>query len=152
MPKSAILIGLLLVSVYLTLTRQVMIACVLAIFLSMFMGKKKLNFTAIILGLLFIGGLYVYYDVLFSSLAEQTRYDSDEDNVRLLAAAEFWAESIKSLLTFLLGYGLPDASSAYGAHIMHNFVYSMAFIHLMLVLLDKFSSEDFCMFVYVVIC
>lgn len=116
--KQVFFILLLLVSVYLTLTRQVMIACILAIFFSMFMGKKKMNLTALILGLLLIGGLYVYYDVLFSSLAEQTKNDSDEDNVRLLAAAEFWAESIKSPLTFLFGYGLPDATSAYGAHMM----------------------------------
>lgn len=82
----------------------------------MFMGQKKINFTALLLGLIFIAGLYVYYDVLFSKLAEQTQDDSNEDNVRLLAASLLWEETLKTPFTFLFGYGLPDSTSAYGLH------------------------------------
>lgn len=118
-PKLALFIALFLTSIYLTLTRQVMFACILTIFCSMFMGQKKINFTALFIGLIFIGVLYVYYDALFSKLAQQTQDDSNEDNVRLMSASIFWGESLKTPFTFLFGYGLPDGGSAYGLH-MNN--------------------------------
>lgn len=123
-PKLAVFVALFLASIYLTLTRQVMFACILAIFCSMFMGQKKINFTALLLGLIFITGLYVYYDVLFSKLAQQTQDDSNADNVRLLAASMLWEESLKTPFTFLFGYGLPDSTSAYGLHMykLSNFL------------------------------
>lgn len=111
------IVALLFVSVYLTLTRQILVASILAIFLSMFMGKKNMNFSALFFGLLLIVGLYVFYDALFSSLAEQTQNEADDDNVRLLAATVLWDESIKTPLTFLFGYGLPDGTSDYAMHI-----------------------------------
>lgn len=118
-PKLVVLIGLLFASIYLTLTRQVMFACILAIFCSMFMGQKKINKAALFFGLLFIAGLYAYYDVLFSKLAEQTQDENTEDNVRLFAASVLWNESLKTPFTFLFGYGLPDGNSLYGIH-MNN--------------------------------
>lgn len=114
--KMIVWIAILLASVYLTLTRQVMVACILAILLSMIMGKKKINLKLLFVSLLLFAGLYAYYDVLFSSLAEQTQNDVDDDNVRLLAASVLWGESIKSPLVFLFGYGLPDGTSAYAIH------------------------------------
>lgn len=108
--KLMILTIILMASVYLTLTRQVMVACILTIFCSTFMGKKKINFTVLFLGIAFIAALYIFYDVLFSSLAEKTQDESSEDNIRVLSATYFWNESIKTPLTFLFGYGLP----AYG--------------------------------------
>lgn len=115
-PKLVIFVALFFASIYLTLTRQVMFACILAVFCSMFMGQKKINFAALFIGLIFIAGLYAYYDVLFSKLAQQTQEDSNEDNVRLLAASMLWKESLKTPLTFLFGYGLPDSTSAYGLY------------------------------------
>lgn len=115
-PKLVVLIALLLASIYLTLTRQVMFACILTIFCSMFMGQRRINFVALIFGLIFIAGLYVYYDVLFSNLAQQTQAESTEDNIRMVAASLLWDESLKTPFTFLLGYGLPDASSQYGVY------------------------------------
>lgn len=115
-PMLAVLIGLMMASIYLTLTRQVMFACIITIFCSMFMGQKKVNMTALFLGLIFIALLYFNYDTLFSKLAEQTQEDSNEDNVRLLAASTLWSESLRTPFTFLLGYGVPDGSSAYGIH------------------------------------
>lgn len=122
--KLGVFIALFFASIYLTLTRQVMFACILAIFCSMFMGQKKINITALLLGLIFITGLYVYYDVLFSKLAQQTQDDSNADNVRLLAASMLWEESLKTPFTFLFGYGLPDSTSAYGLHMykLSNFL------------------------------
>lgn len=115
-PKLVVLIALLLASIYLTLTRQVMFACILTIFCSMFMGQRRINFVALIFGLIFIAGLYFYYDVLFSKLAQQTQAESTEDNIRMVAASLLWDDSLKTPFTFLFGYGLPDAGSQYGAY------------------------------------
>lgn len=114
--KLAVFVTLFLASIYLTLTRQVMFACILTIFCSIFMGQKKINFTALFIGLIFICGLYMYYDVLFSKLAQQTQDDSNEDNIRLFAASLLWNESLKTFFTFLFGYGIPDSESAYGIY------------------------------------
>lgn len=123
-PKLVVLIVLLFASIYLTLTRQVMFACILTIFCSMFLGQKKINKAALFFGLLFIAGLYAYYDVLFSKLAEQTQDENTEDNVRLFAASLLWDESLKTPFTFLFGYGLPDTTSQYGIHMykLSNFL------------------------------
>lgn len=115
-PKLVVLVGLMFVSIYLTLTRQVMFACILTIFCSIFMGQKKINIAVLLLGLVLITGLYVNYDVLFSKLAQQTQDDSTEDNVRILAASLLWDESLKTPFTFLFGYGLPDGNSQYGIY------------------------------------
>ena len=115
--KLLLLVVLLLVSVYLTLTRQVMFSCALTILISYFMGRQKINKGFLILGLILIIGLYVYYDILFSSLAEQTAEDTTEDNIRILAAAYFWNESIRNPLVFLLGCGIPVGDSMLGQHI-----------------------------------
>ncbi len=112
--RTMIVCSLLMVSVYLTLTRQVMVACIFAVFMSSFIGEQKNKKAALLLGLLFIVGLYEYYDVLFSSLSEQTQDESTEDNIRLFSAIYFWEESLKSPLTFLFGYGNNNANSAYG--------------------------------------
>lgn len=103
--KLLLLDSMFLVSIYLTLTRQVMFACIMTLFFSAFMGKKKINYTAIFMGVAFILGLYIYYDVLFSSLADQTKEESTNDNIRIVAATYFMEESLKTPLTLLFGYG-----------------------------------------------
>lgn len=106
--------GLLLVSIYLTLTRQVMVACIFAVVMSIFINKRKgILGPMLFCSLLFIA-LYSYYDVLFSTLASQTQNETTEDNIRLFSANYFWEESIRSPLTFLFGYGNSSYGSQYG--------------------------------------
>lgn len=102
---------LLLISVYLTLTRQVMFACIIALVYSLFLSKKGKS-KAFILILIFIVCLYSFYDILFSSLVEQTTDDDNEDNIRLLSATYFWEESLKTPFTFLFGIGKGARNSA----------------------------------------
>lgn len=109
----ACLCALLLVSIYLTLTRQVMVACLFAIFFASFIGKRKSRKGLLILGIVLLIGLYQYYDVLFSSFVDQTQDESTEDNIRLLSAAYFWKESLNDVLTFLFGYGGIGQTGAY---------------------------------------
>lgn len=101
---------LLLISVYLTLTRQVMFACIITLVYSFFLNKKGKS-KAFILILIFIACLYSFYDILFSSLAEQTSEDNTDDNIRLLAATYFWEESLKTPFTFLFGIGKGTGNS-----------------------------------------
>lgn len=103
-----VIIGLMLVSVYLTLTRQVIASCLLAVFLSFFLGKKNKGFVrAAIIGVVLLSLVYAYSDVLFGSLAEQTSEDLNDSNIRILSATYFWTESISSPLVFLFGHGQP---------------------------------------------
>lgn len=107
-------IVLLLISVYLTLTRQVMFACIITLVYSFFLNKKGKS-KAFILIFILIACLYSFYDILFSSLAEQTSEDSNKDNIRLLAASYFWEESLKTPFTFLFGIGIGARNSALSA-------------------------------------
>lgn len=105
------LIALMFVSVYLTLTRQVIGACLLTVFFSFFLGKKSGGMgKVLIFGIVLVGLLYSYSDVLFGSLAQQTNEDVNDSNIRVLAATYFWSESISSPEIFILGHGTPSGS------------------------------------------
>lgn len=109
--KFLVVIALMLIGLYLTLTRQVIAATLLTIFLSFFLGKKSQGMVrVIIIGVVLIGLLYAYSDVLFGSLVEQTNSDVNKGNVRLLAATYFWGESTQSPQVFALGHGLPSGN------------------------------------------
>lgn len=108
-----ILTALFFVSIYLSLTRQVMAACILAVFCSYFIGGRKVNVKALILGLTCIFGLYIYYDVLFSALGKQTAEEANDSYVRVLAATYFMNESLRDPITLLCGYGLPSKTGAF---------------------------------------
>ena len=112
--KVAFLMTLMLVSVYLTLTRQVMAACFLALFFSFFLGKKNQGYIqALIIGVAIAAILYSYSDVLFGSFAEQTTEDMSDNYIRVLAGTYFWNESISDPLVFLFGHGLPGQTGSF---------------------------------------
>lgn len=110
-----VFIAILLVSIYLSLTRQVIAACILTLFLSFFLGRKSggVVVRALILALVLFAFLYSYYDVLFGSLADQTNDDLSGGYVRFLAADYFWNESLKHPSAFLFGYGAEGQTGAY---------------------------------------
>ena len=87
-----------------------MFACIITLVYSFFLNKKGKS-KAFILILIFIACLYSFYDILFSSLAEQTSEDNTDDNIRLLAATYFWEESLKTPFTFLFGIGKGTGNS-----------------------------------------
>lgn len=101
---------LLLISVYMTLTRQVIFSCIVTLLYSFFLGKNGKS-KAFILILLLIVCLFIFYDILFSSLADQTAEDNNDENIRLLSAIYYWNESIKTPFTFLFGIGKGTANS-----------------------------------------
>lgn len=113
--KLLVLMALMLVSVYLTLTRQIMAACFLALFFSFFLGKKNKGYMqAILIGVVVAALLYSYSDVLFGSFVEKTTDDMSDNYIRVLAGTYFWNESISDPYLFLFGHGLPGKTGTFG--------------------------------------
>ena len=112
-----IIIALFLVSTYLTLTRQVMVAMVLTLVFSAMFGTKRKKWKTILFVLVLLWGGYEYYDVLFESLEVQTEEDSL--GARLFAFEYFWKDSLRNISTFLFGYGDPSGSSSFSEYVQH---------------------------------
>ena len=112
--KLFVLFSLLLVSVYFTLTRQVIVAILFIIFFQLLQGKNKLIFVLISIFLLLIA--YFYFEELFGNLTEETSKDVNKDYIRLLAANYYWNDSLKSVTTFLFGYGVPTEEGAFHSY------------------------------------
>lgn len=102
-------IVLLYVSVYMTLTRQVIFAVFLTTVYAFFLGKRsqgiQLKMWHFALLFVFILILFLFRETLFGKLIEKTQSDANEDNIRLYAMSYFWDDSLKSVFTFLFGYG-----------------------------------------------
>lgn len=111
-------VALLLVSIYLTLTRQIIASCLLTIIFSLTIEQKQIKITPILLGTSLILGLYFYSDELFGALMEQTQKDATDDYIRLASAAYFWEEATSKLHVFLLGYGEFVGGSQYGKYVL----------------------------------
>lgn len=104
-------------SIYLTLTRQQMVAAIgMCVFSVFFMGKSRITtrfkYLFPILIVLFL--IYSFRDALFGSLLEQTQDQAEEaeSNVRTLAFAYYWNEIVSHPLTFLFGAGGNSAAAA----------------------------------------
>ena len=112
-----VIIALFLVSTYLTLTRQVMVAMILTLVSSALFGTKRKKWKMILFVFVLLWGGYEYYDVLFESLEVQTEEDSL--GARLFAFQYFWQDSLRDTSTFLFGYGDPSGASAFAEYIQH---------------------------------
>lgn len=109
----------LLISVYLTLTRQVMVACAFTMFFSLFTQvNNKHKMRTLLVALFLIIGLCASYEMLFSELAEKTSEEKTDDNIRVLAALYFFDESIQNPIVFLFGHGAAARGSAYEKYIL----------------------------------
>lgn len=98
---------LMLVSVYLTLTRQVMASAGLIVVLALlkFETRKDLIKAFFFLSLLALGGYY-FSDVLFGELSEQTQDEANEDNIRVFSYLFYWEKITENAVTFILGNGM----------------------------------------------
>ena len=112
-----VIIALFLVSTYLTLTRQVMVAMILTLVFSALFGTKRKKWKTILFVMVLLWGGYEYYDVLFESLEVQTEEESL--GARIFAFEYFWKDSMRSISTFLFGYGAPTGSSAFSDYVLH---------------------------------
>lgn len=112
------IVAILLTSIYLTLTRQIIASCLLTILLSGTINQKQIKILPIFLGLLLILGLYVYSDVLFGEFMVQTKKDANDDYIRLASATYFLEKATSRLYVFLLGYGEFVGASQYGKYVL----------------------------------
>ena len=112
------IVAILLVSIYLTLTRQIIASCLLTILLSLTIEQKRIKIAPILLGTSLILGLYFFSDILFGAFIEQTQKDATDDYIRLASAAYFWEEATSKLHVFLLGYGEFVGGSQYGKYVL----------------------------------
>lgn len=131
--RLAMIFLLLCVSIYLTLTRQVMVACLFALFMAFFVDRR-LRFRDIAICITLMITLYFAYDILWGALAEKTADEANEDNIRVLAATYFWEQSTQSPLTLLLGYGEQYQGSRFGqlynyqTQVLHFYVSDVGFV------------------------
>ena len=99
---------LMLLSLYLYLTRQLLVFSALTLILSFFMidnTQKRLLYICLISIMCII--IYNFSSLLFGEMFESTREESTSDNIRLIAANFFFTQSSNSFAQFLLGNGHP---------------------------------------------
>ncbi len=103
--KNSIIFGVFLVSIYLTLTRQIMFSALLTILVSFFLGKSQNKIKFIIFVFVFMAVLVFYFEALFGNLFSKTQSELTEDYVRFQAVDYYWNEAQRNVFTFLFGYG-----------------------------------------------
>ena len=100
-----VIVALMLISIYLTLTRQLIFSAVLTLFLSYFMGKKNMEVWPLLIGTVVMGVLISYWDVLFGYFQKLTAIDSGKDYIRFLSANYYWTETFSSVKAAIVGHG-----------------------------------------------
>lgn len=105
--QKMIFVLLMSVSIYLTLTRQVMASAGFVVILALLKIKtrKDLIKSFVFIGLLAFGGYY-FSDVLFGELSEQTQDEANEDNIRVFSYLFYWEKITENAVTFMLGNGM----------------------------------------------
>lgn len=110
---------LMLVSIYLMLTRQVMVVTLAGIVISLMLLKDKTKASTTIFAVILLTGLLLFnFESLFQSLLDTTTAQvNDKDYVRYASMQYFFEQSIVSPIAALLGHGMPSAGSTYESHI-----------------------------------
>lgn len=118
---------MMLISIYLSLTRQVIAACLLAIFMSFFIGKEHKSKDYFIM-LLIVIGLYYAYDNLFEEFNLRTKEEAIDSNIRIVAFKYFFDRDTEDIFAWLIGHGMPKCE---------NFMHEMLITNEMMI----FSSD-----------
>lgn len=99
-----------LFSMFLFLTRQLMLASAIGLFSTFLFTKvnmsKKImmfSFSVILLSVVFLNA-----DVIFGDMIEKTQNERTDDNIRMLALEFYWGQIVRSPMAFLLGNGYPS--------------------------------------------
>lgn len=149
------IVAMLLVSIYLFLTRQMMVAVLLTI-LSTFVFSNKIKIKA---WMLYGGGILIFLimkfsDSLFGEFIKQTNNDVNEDNIRMIASGYFWNEIISNPIYTLLGHGhldildtIKELYSFYtsdvgliGEWYLFGIFWLVLYIYILYLLLKKYSN------------
>lgn len=115
--KLIIISTILALYLYLTLTRQTIIAGLIVIVLTYLMSSKKNNsLKSILFAFILLSIFYFYSDQLFKSFIDKTVEQTSEEDIRLVGYAYFSNEIFTNPMIFTFGTGLPHASSPLGAY------------------------------------
>lgn len=106
---------IMFLSVYLTLTRQVIASALVTLFLGVYLFKLRPNkLIMFFMYVLVATVLILNFNSVFGTFFEQSSAELDSDNyIRFLSGEYFLEESLKSPLVFLFGHGVPSGGSAY---------------------------------------
>ena len=104
--KSIVFLSVMSISLYLTLTRQIIFSAVMTITASYFMGRKRLGKWGLILIVAVFAIISFNYDALFGELGKLTEEETTEDYIRILAGQYFFAETFSSVQAAILGHGV----------------------------------------------
>ena len=104
--KMLVIVVMMLISVYMSLTRQVIAACLLVLIMSFFIEKKHRIMDYVIM-LLMVTGLYYSYDVLFAELSRTTMEEASNENIRVIAYNYFYERDTEDIFAWLIGHGTP---------------------------------------------
>lgn len=101
-----VIVVMMLISIYLSLTRQVIAACLLVFLMSFFIGKEH-KFKDYFIMLLIVIGLYYAYDILFEELSVKTMEETKDSNIRVIAFNFFFDRDTEDIFAWLIGHGMP---------------------------------------------
>lgn len=108
--KMLVIVVMMLMSVYLSLTRQVIAACLLVLFMSFYIEKKNRVKDYVIM-LLLVTGLYYSYDVLFAEFSSTTIEETTNENIRVIAYNYFFERDTEDIFAWLIGHGMPKCDN-----------------------------------------
>lgn len=110
-----ILFVLSLTSIYLFLTRQIIITVLFSIFLSAFLVKnRRLKIWTMCLLAVLCVIFYNWGNLFFEELIESSRDETDNDNVRIHSAFFFIDKILANPISFFLGNGSPKEAVNWG--------------------------------------
>ena len=112
-----------LFSMFMFLTRQLMLASAIGLFSTFLFAKANISkkimmfsFSVILLSVVFLNA-----DVIFGDMIEKTQNERTDDNIRMLALEFYWGQIVRSPMAFLLGNGYPSDMKMWN-EIFHFFV------------------------------
>lgn len=106
---------IMFISVYLTLTRQVIASALVTLFLGVYLFRLRPNKWIMFFMYVSVAAVLVLnFNSIFGAFFEQSATELDSDNyIRFLSGEYFLEESLKSPLVFLFGHGVPSGGSTY---------------------------------------
>lgn len=109
----------MLIAVYLSLTRQVVVSCIFVVLLSFLINKKQTaKIKYLILLLLFVSFVYANFDVLWGEMFQTTKENLDKDYIRFLSYSFYWDKICENIWSFFLGHGV-----AKSGEFLHQFTH-----------------------------
>lgn len=114
--------ALMLITIYLTLTRQVLLATTIAVIFA-FLAFRKTKIARGRVFLILVSGIAFILaadSLLFADLISQTREDISETNVRFISFSVYGKMIFDNAGTFLFGHGLPYELSQFGEEMAYR--------------------------------